>query len=165
MAAQILKTSDVQAKIVRMAYEIHEKNFDSPFVVLAGILDRGYSLALEIAQTLERLRPGRMAIVPLAKDAQMLLLDSISFSPHQASELTWVLVDDVLYTGRTILHQLQLIIPNHPAQVQVAVLIDRGHREVPIAADYVGMHLATTLQEYVHVRYSDSTNSFEAYLN
>jgi pyrimidine operon attenuation protein / uracil phosphoribosyltransferase len=164
MAAQILKTTDVQAKLIRLAYEIHERNFERPYVVLAGICDRGYSIAQEIGATLRQLRPGKTTTIPLAKNASAIVLDGLPIEPKLIPELTWVVVDDVLYTGRTMLHQLQLIIPFRPAQVQVAVLIDRGHREVPIAADFVGLHLATTLQEYVHVRYGDLSNSFEAYL-
>ena len=159
MATVVLDRDDMRRTLVRIAHEIVEKNPDGA-VALVGIHRRGAMLAKRLqALTSELLEPA----VPLGDVDIAFYRDDISIRPSvpvvHATHLdfpvdgrTIVIVDDVLYTGRTVRSAIDVIFDyGRPARVQLAVLIDRGHRELPIRPDYVGKNIPTSQEERVYV--------------
>ncbi len=156
----VLDRDDMRRTLVRIAHEIVEKNPDGN-VALVGIHRRGAVLAQRLhALTSELLEPA----VPLGFVDISFYRDDLSIRPSapivHATQLdfsvdakTIVIVDDVLYTGRTVRAAIDEIFDyGRPARVQLATLIDRGHRELPIRPDYVGKNLPTSQDQRVNVR-------------
>ena len=153
---QVLGPDDVRRAVTRMAHEIIERNHGLAGVALIGLQRGGVWLAESLGAEIARIeRP-----VPVGSIDASLYRDDIGLrpvSPGSVSEIpfevdgsTVVLVDDVLYTGRTVKAALDAITDyGRPAAVQLAVLVDRGHRELPIRPDFVGKNLPTSNDELV----------------
>ena len=160
---EILDAAGMERALKRLSHEIAEKNDGLDGVALIGIRTRGVPIAERIAANIEHIEgkkpPVGVLDITLYRDD----LSSLSYQPivHQ-TELpvditgkTIVLVDDVLYTGRTIRAALDAIIDmGRPKAIQLAVLVDRGHRELPIRADFVGKNVPTSSHEVVSVQLS-----------
>ena len=157
---QILDHTQVRRAVTRIAHEIVEKNKGTEDLCLIGIRTRGAFLAERIHQAIKEIEGTEVPVgildITLYRDD----LTSISSQPivHETlikfdiSHKKLILVDDVLYTGRTIRAALDALIDfGRPAHIQLAVLIDRGHRELPIRADYVGKNIPTSQDENVQV--------------
>jgi pyrimidine operon attenuation protein/uracil phosphoribosyltransferase len=159
----ILDRDDVRRTLVRIAHEIMEKNAGADAIALVGIHSRGALLASRLHSLIEELSG---ATVPLGEidisfyrddvggrapgDQPVVHSSRIDFS---LEERAVVLVDDVLYTGRTARAAIEALFDyGRPAKVQLAVLVDRGHRELPVRPDYVGKNLPTSRNERVNVR-------------
>jgi len=168
--ARILDKSSMDKTLERIAHEIieHFKSIDD--IAIIGIKTRGAYLAERLAVKLEHLAGKR----PLVGALDITLYrDDLTQASEQpvvhATEIGFaidgkrvVLVDDVLFTGRTIRCALDALIDfGRPAQIQLAVLVDRGHRELPIRADYVGKNVPTSLKETVEVRIEESDGKDE----
>jgi pyrimidine operon attenuation protein/uracil phosphoribosyltransferase len=141
----------------RVAHEIVERNAGLADVVLVGIVTRGRPLAERLARHLHALEGVRVPVVPL--DARAYRDDAAGVPPPtQAVGLVLegkavVLVDDVLYQGRTVRAAMDALLPHgRPRKIQLAVLVDRGHRALPIRPDFVGKNLPTAESEWVEVR-------------
>mgnify|MGYP001588824561 CR=1 FL=1 len=164
MEKSILNKQQISRVIARISHEILEKNNGSKNIALVGIRTGGVFMAHRIHQALHEIDPtsvplGELDItlyrddLRLKKEYPKIQKTSISFD---LTGLHVVLVDDVLFTGRTIRAAMdELIDFGRPQQIQLAVLIDRGHRELPIRADFVGKNLPTTLSEKVEVRWEE----------
>jgi pyrimidine operon attenuation protein / uracil phosphoribosyltransferase len=151
----------VRRALTRIAYEIVERNKGARDLVLLGIPTRGVYLARRLA---ERIAEVEGAAVPCGSLDVTMYRDDIALRPARSPARTdvppagvdgqvVVLVDDVLFSGRTIRAALDALNDiGRPRAVQLAVLVDRGHRELPIRADYVGKNLPTSLAEAVSVR-------------
>lgn len=159
--ARIMDPDDIARAITRIAHEIIEKNRGSKDVILVGIRTRGAPLALRIAEVMKAIegKPvpvGVMDITLYRDDLQLVAKQPIVGKTEIAADLEGkvvVLVDDVLFTGRTIRAALDEIMDfGRPRAVQLAVLIDRGHRELPIRADYVGKNVPTSAKENIMVK-------------
>jgi len=158
--AQVLDEQGIDRALRRIAHEILERAGGTDGLALVGIRTRGVSLARRIA---ERLQAIEGVAVPVGALDITLYRDDLNLKteapvlrgteiPFAVSGGTIVLVDDVLYTGRTIRAALDAIIDlGRPRMIQLAVLIDRGHRELPIRPDYVGKNLPTARREIVQV--------------
>lgn len=156
---EILDEAGIDKVLTRIAHEILEKNKDIDNVVLIGIKDRGDILAKRIAVKIKEIAKkeipvGAMDITFYRDDVTHKMLQpkntSISFD---VTNKKVILIDDVLYTGRSIRAALDEIIDfGRPAFIQLAVLIDRGHREFPIHADYVGKNIPTSVNAEVDVK-------------
>jgi pyrimidine operon attenuation protein/uracil phosphoribosyltransferase len=159
MATVVLDRDDMRRTLVRIAHEIVEKN-PGGTIALVGIHRRGAVLARRLqALTSELLEPA----VPLGDIDISFYRDDFAIRPSapvvHSSHLvfpvegrTIVIVDDVLYTGRTVRAAIDAVFDyGRPARVQLAVLVDRGHRELPIRPDYVGKNIPTSLKERVNV--------------
>ncbi|MBI2174727.1 MAG: bifunctional pyr operon transcriptional regulator/uracil phosphoribosyltransferase PyrR [Candidatus Omnitrophica bacterium] len=157
---RVLDAEMIRRALVRIAHEILERNKDSRELALVGIHSRGYFLAQRLAREIEGIEKhpvlvGALDITLYRDDLSMIAPHPIVRSTDIAFDLTHVdviLIDDVLFTGRTIRAALNAINDlGRPKTIQLAVLIDRGHRELPIRADYVGKNLPTRLSERVEV--------------
>lgn len=160
---RILGPEDVRARLLRLAYEIYERNFRVDAFSFIGVDERGLLLAEHLARLLRDISSREVDVKPLPR----LELDK-SGPPDWLADFEGrqiFLVDDVLYTGKTLYDALTRIMHLRPSSVRSVVLIDRGHRSLPVAADHIGLELATTLQEYVFVRYEDNSQAFSAYLS
>jgi pyrimidine operon attenuation protein/uracil phosphoribosyltransferase len=158
--AQVLDEPGIERALTRIAHEIVERAGGTDGLALVGIRTRGVTLAKRIATRLQTIggHPvpvGALDITlyrdDLALKGEAPLLRGTDI-PFPVSDKTLVLIDDVLYTGRTIRAALDAIIDlGRPRMIQLAVLVDRGHRELPIRADYVGKNLPTARREAVQV--------------
>ncbi|MCW2998694.1 MAG: pyrR [Solirubrobacterales bacterium] len=156
----VLDRDDMRRTLVRIAHEIVEKNAEPELLAVVGIHRRGAVLAARIVQLLGDLLElevplGQLDIsfyrddVALRGDQPVVHASSVGFSLEGR---TVVIVDDVLYTGRTVRAAIEALFDyGRPARVQLAVLADRGHRELPIRPDYVGKNLPTSRSERVNV--------------
>tara|TARA_B100001250_G_scaffold393255_1_gene395853 strand:- start:3965 stop:4504 length:540 start_codon:yes stop_codon:yes gene_type:complete len=174
MSKKILMDSDsVSRSITRLSYEILEKNLNIQDIVLIGIHNRGVPLAMRIQNKIceistVSLDQGSLDITFHRDDYRKRLVipqvkgTDISFS---LDGKTVILIDDVLYTGRTIRAAIdELNSFGRAAKVQLAVLVDRGHRELPIKADYVGKNIPTHEGEHVSVTLKETDDVDSVYL-
>ncbi len=159
--AVLLDEAAVNRALTRMAHEIAERNRGTEDIVLVGVLRRGKPLAERLAASIERFEGVRVPCGELDINFYRDDLSTVSDQPVIKSahlpfsivEKKVVLVDDVLFTGRTVRAAIEAVFSlGRPRAIQLAILIDRGHRELPIRADYVGKSIPTSLQEQVSVR-------------
>ncbi len=163
LKAQILSKPDIDRAVTRIAHEILERNRGPQDVMLLGLLRGGEWLARSLAARIEALEGvavphGVLDVTNFRDDARRLVLDLPELPadriviPTSPEDKVVVLVDDVIFTGRTVRAALDSLLSRARAsKVQLAVMVDRGHREVPIRPDYVGKNLPTSLAEYVEV--------------
>jgi pyrimidine operon attenuation protein / uracil phosphoribosyltransferase len=160
VAHPVLESNDVQRALTRISHEIVERNHGADDVVILGIPTRGVTLARRIAARIADIEgrevPHGALDVTMYRDDLRLrgirALEPTDIPVEGVDGKTVVLVDDVLFSGRTIRSALDALSDEgRPRAVQLAVLVDRGHRELPIRADYVGKNLPTSLTETVHV--------------
>ena len=161
--AVVMSPDDVRRAVVRIAHEIVEQNRGSHDLMLVGMRTRGVPLAQRLAAAIsefegEKVPVGTLDIGlyrdDLAGGARPLMRPTNI--PVNIQGLRIVLVDDVLYTGRTIRAAMDALNDfGRPREIQLAVLIDRGHRELPIRADYVGKNVPTSMDEEVDVRLTE----------
>ncbi|HEY9476936.1 MAG TPA: bifunctional pyr operon transcriptional regulator/uracil phosphoribosyltransferase PyrR [Microbacteriaceae bacterium] len=168
-ARVVLQHSDISRALTRISHEILESNRGADGLILLGIPTRGVYLADRIGRILDGIEPGA-AVGSL--DVTM-YRDDLARNPTRAPAptrlpeggidgKTVVLVDDVLFSGRTIRAALDAIDDlGRPRAVRLAVLIDRGHRQLPIRADYVGKNLPTSVAERINVRLNEIDNNDE----
>ena len=171
MAARtVLHDADIARALTRISHEILESDRGSADLVLLGIPTRGVVLANRIAAILEQIQPGSATVGAL--DVTM-YRDDLSRNPVRTPAptsipdggidgKTVILVDDVLYSGRTIRSALDAINDiGRPRVVRLAALVDRGHRELPIRADFVGKNLPSSREERINVRLAEIDGSDE----
>ena len=173
MPKKILDSNDINRAIRRMAYEIIEKNKGVENLCLVGIQKGGVTLAERLASQIETIENKLIAVGKLditfyrddlnTKDEQPIVKKTEI--PCSIDDKTVVLVDDVLFTGRSIRAAMDALIDfGRPAYIQLAVLIDRGHRELPIRADYAGKNIPTSFDDLVDVSLEDEGNNDNAVL-
>jgi pyrimidine operon attenuation protein/uracil phosphoribosyltransferase len=170
----ILDADGVRRALTRIAHEIVERNGGTDDMVLVGIRTRGVPMARRLAQLIEKhedvsLPVGSLDITyyrdDLTKLAHAPIVKRTEGMPD-VTGLTVVLVDDVLYTGRTVRAALDALTDQgRPRAVRLAVLVDRGHRELPIRADHVGKNLPTSQDELVHVRLEETDGADEVIIH
>ena len=164
-ARTVLQQADITRALTRISHEILESNRGSNDLILLGIPTRGVVLANRLGVILDGIEPGAGLVGAL--DVTM-YRDDLAKNPTRAPSptaipasgidgKTIVLVDDVLFSGRTIRAALNAINDlGRPRAVRLAALVDRGHRELPIRADFVGKNLPTSLSERIHVRLEET---------
>jgi pyrimidine operon attenuation protein / uracil phosphoribosyltransferase len=170
---QVLDGDDLRRALTRMAHEIVERNGGTDDLVLVGVRSRGVPLARRLAGLIEQhegasLPVGSLDITFYRDDLTPLAHAPIVKRTDAMPEIggkTVVLVDDVLYTGRTVRAALDALTDHgRPRAVRLAVVIDRGHRELPIRPDHVGKNLPTPRDDLVHVRLTETDDVDEVVL-
>ncbi len=166
----VLSGSDIDRAVTRIAHEIVESNQGTSNLILLGIPTRGVLLAERIATVLERSYPEFAADSSLGRLDITMYRDDLSANPTREitetsipaggiDDKVVVLVDDVLFSGRTIRAALDALGDyGRPRAVRLAVLVDRGHRQLPIRADFVGKNLPTSVAERIRVQLSETDN-------
>ncbi|MDQ0161660.1 bifunctional pyr operon transcriptional regulator/uracil phosphoribosyltransferase PyrR [Aeribacillus alveayuensis] len=164
--AKVLDEKAINRALTRIAHEIIERNKGIDHCVLVGIKTRGVYLAKRLAERIEKIEDinipvGELDITLYRDDLTQKTEDKEplvkgSNIPIDITNKKIILVDDVLYTGRTVRAAMDAIVDNgRPAQIQLAVLVDRGHRELPIRADYVGKNIPTSNSEKIVVELTE----------
>ena len=163
--AKIMDKEGIRRAVTRIAHEIIERNKGTDKLALIGIRKRGVPLALRLAGKIRDIEGKEVPVgildITLYRDdlgtrAQQPLVLQTEV-PFSVDGKTIVLVDDVMFTGRTIRAALDAIIDlGRPRLIQLAILVDRGHRELPIRADYVGKNVPTSRREAVEVRLQET---------
>lgn len=158
---RLMDERGLQRALIRIAHEIIERNKGTDDLVLVGIRSRGIPLAERLASAIQRIEGksvlvGALDITSYRDDLDR-LQERVTVQPSELPisivDKIVVLVDDVLYTGRTVRAALDALIDlGRPRLIQLAVLVDRGHRELPIRADYVGKNVPTSRREQIAVR-------------
>lgn len=148
----ILDKKQIQQKINRIAYQILEDNLTEKEIVLAGIWDRGYKLALRLKKVLSKVSELKITMLKIELDRQ----NSKLVANTDLEEIHWknkviILVDDVLNSGKTLAYGLGVFLNTPHKKIRTVVLVDRSHKIFPIATDYVGLQIATVLKEHVDV--------------
>src|SRR5699024_1926802 len=160
----VLDQSAINRALTRIAHEIVERNKGGEDLVLVGIKTRGVPLTERLQQKIKQIEDlevpfGEIDITLYRDDLQTDLKDAELIATNIATEIknkTVILIDDVLYTGRTVRAAMDAVMDvARPAQIQLAVLIDRGHRELPVRADYVGKNIPTSKEEVIVVHLTE----------
>ncbi len=162
--AQLMSASEIDRTLVRLAHEILEKTKDLDQLAFIGIRRRGVPLARRLAAKIEALENRKVPVGVLDINLYRDDLSTVDIKPVvNATEISFdvvgkdiILMDDVLYTGRTIRAALDALFDHgRPARVQLLVLIDRGHRELPIEARFIGRVVQTTDTEIIEVKFQE----------
>jgi len=161
MSKELMTKEDIDRALTRMAHEIIEKNRGIGKLCLVGIQRGGVHLARRLASKIKMIEKKEIPVgsldialyrddLTIREEQPVVRRTEVSF---EITNLIIILVDDVLFTGRTIRAAMDALMDlGRPAAIQLAVLIDRGHRELPIKADYVGKNIPTALSETVEVQ-------------
>ena len=162
--AQLMDEKAMARAITRISHEIIEKNKGVENLVLLGVKTRGIPLAKRIREKIEDIEGtlipvGEIDISRYRDDISERRVEGAMYADNTSFDIDKkivILIDDVLYTGRTVRAALDYIIDNgRPKAIQLAVLVDRGHRELPIRADYVGKNVPTSKNEFISVKLSE----------
>ena len=173
-ARQIMTADDLRRAVVRISHEIVEKHGGTERLALVGVQRRGVPLARRIADSIEqhegvRLPVGALDITFYRDDLSMVAHQPIvkgTDLPFDVNVLTIVIVDDVLYTGRTVRAAMDALMDfGRPSSIRLAVLVDRGHRELPIRADHVGKNVPTSRDEVVRVHVTEFDGTDEVLID
>ena len=165
-----MDADDLRRALTRIAHEIVERNAGTEGLVLVGVRSRGVPLARRLAALIEQHEGASLPVGSLDITFYRDDLTKVANAPivHQHDRLAShlrqgvVLVDDVLYTGRTVRAALDALTDHgRPRAVRLAVVVDRGHRELPIRPDHVGKNLPTSVEELVHVRLVETDDADE----
>lgn len=169
----IMDGDAMRRALVRIAHEIVEKNKGTENLVLVGIRSRGVPLAERIIKEIDEIEKVKLQVGSLDITLYRDDLSTLGYNPVvKGTEInfdingkTIVLVDDVLFTGRTIRCALDALIDmGRPKAIQLAVMVDRGHKELPIRADYVGKNVPTSTNETVELTLQETDGKDEVYL-
>ena len=155
----ILNAEQIRQKIRRIAFQIYEINFEESSLLLAGISGEGYVLAQAIRNELAQIAPFDVELIKIELDKTQVAQPPVQTSQPAVdyTDKVVILVDDVLYTGRTLAFSLQPFLSVPVRKLQVAVLVDRNYPRYPVAADYKGYELSTTLTDHVDVILTDES--------
>lgn len=160
----LMDETAVQRALTRIAHEIVERNKGLANLVLIGIQRRGVPMAMRIAKILEQIEGeippvGILDITFYRDDLSKLSAHPVvngTDIPFNINEKTVVLIDDVLYTGRTVRAAIEAVFDmGRPAAIQLAIMVDRGHRQLPFRPDYVGKNIPTSSTELIHVELTE----------
>ena len=159
--AKLMDKDEIRRSLLRLSHQILEKNREIEDLVVVGIHRRGVTLAERISKMIEEIKGKKLPTGTLDITLYRDDLTRIAYQPvvrktnilFPIDDKKVILVDDVLYTGRTVRAAIDALIDfGRPEKIELVVLIDRGHRELPIRADYVGKNIPTSPEEMVEVR-------------
>lgn len=156
-AKQVLDGPALLQKIRRISFQIFENNFEENEIIIAGIVGQGFALAEMICRHMHEISSIQATAVAIQLNKEVPYESPVKFDTDLTvlENKVIIVVDDVLNTGRTFSYSLAPFLSIPVKKLQVAVLVDRNYRKFPIAADYIGYELSTTLAEHVEVIISD----------
>lgn len=151
--SKILNINEINQKLKRLAWQVYEKNSDEKEIFLVGVSERGLILAKELVDHIHEISNIKTNISHLELDKDNPYNKEVSFNLNEKeyTNKVVIVVDDVLNSGKTLMFATKHFLTTRLISLSVLVLVDRNHNRYPIKADYVGLSLATTLQEYVNV--------------
>ena len=149
----VLNKQQINQKIDRLAFQIHENNYNEKEIIIAGIAGKGFTLAELLAARLAKLSDVKVTLVPVQVNKQdpLAVNASVALEKSDAEDKVVILVDDVLNSGRTLIYGISHFLQVRLKALRTVALIDRDHKRFPVKADYVGLVLSTTLQEHIRV--------------
>ena len=153
---RILDASQVNQKLIRLAWQVYEHNADEQEIIVVGIAKRGFVLAKKLAKYIEQISNIKTIVTQVQLDKRKPYNKEVSIGIDQQvySDKVVIMVDDVLNSGKTLIYGAKHFLTTPLKKLSTVVLIDRNHNRYPIKADYVGLSLATTLKEYISVELS-----------
>jgi pyrimidine operon attenuation protein / uracil phosphoribosyltransferase len=160
----ILDHKQINQKINRIAWQIYEQYHREEEIVIAGIVENGHAIALRLEKILMEISPLKIKTGKISINKKNPLNDAVQtdLSKDDLTGKVLIIVDDVLDSGRTLIYGVKHFLDFPLKNMKTAVLVDRSHRIFPIKADFVGLSLATTLQEHIRVSLEDGQD--KAYL-
>jgi pyrimidine operon attenuation protein/uracil phosphoribosyltransferase len=161
----LLSTAQIRQRIQRLAWQLFEDNSDEKEIVLVGILHSGNQVAMELAAALRSIcqLSIRHVTIKIDKHSQVAGDFELSAPVTDLEGKVIIVVDDVLNSGKTLLYALRPFLSVDVKKIRTVVLVDRNHRRFPVAADYAGLSLATTLKEHISVE--STSDGLIAYLS
>ncbi len=159
---EILSHEKIEQKTIRIAYEIVENNFQEDELILIGIRENGYQWAQQLGDIIKEI--GEMSIevgtISMNKDQPVQEEVVLDNELSELSDKVIILIDDVTNTGRTLMYALKPFLQILPRKLLTAVLVDRQHKSFPVSPDYVGLSLATTMQEHITVELGEEPAAY-----
>ena len=151
--SKILDIEGIGQKLKRLAWQVYEKNSTEKEIIVVGISERGLILAKKLAAHIQEISKikSKLAHLELDKDNPYNKEVTLSLEEKEYAKKVVILVDDVLNSGKTLMYAAKHFLTTPLKKLSILVLVDRNHNRYPIKADYVGLSLATTLQEYINV--------------
>ncbi|MCF6350998.1 MAG: phosphoribosyltransferase [Flavobacteriaceae bacterium] len=161
----ILTNEQIKHKIKRIAYQIYENNVTEKEIIIAGIVDNGYIFAEKLKKELKKICKIKIQLCQVTVNKKQPIKNNIktSLKPEQYTDLSLVLVDDVLNSGATLIYAVKHFLDTPLKQFKTAVLVNRDHKKYPIKADFKGISLSTSIQEHITVVFTKKDAI--AYLN
>ena len=159
---EILNRQQIEKKLNRLAVQIIEENFDAKSIVLAGINNNGLRLARLLEKRMRKVRDIDLGLIQIRLNPAAPLSAEIDLSVDAGDlkDKHVIIVDDVANTGRTIFFAFKPFLEIVPRKIEVCVLVDRTHKSFPVKVDYVGMDLATTTEDNIHVQLTPWTSAY-----
>ena len=151
--SKILSEQDINQKVKRLAWQLYENNVSEKEIIVVGISERGLILAKQLVVIIQQISKIRtqLAHLEIDKDNPYNKQVTLNLEEKEYTERVVILVDDVLNSGKTLMYAAKHFLTTPLSKLSILVLVDRNHNRYPIKADYVGLSLATTLQEYINV--------------
>ncbi len=151
---KILEHSEIQAKIERIAHEINENYFEEKKVILVGITGRGFDFAKRLNLILSKVASFKIELLEIKLDKDEPLNHTIEIdSKTKFKNSAVLLVDDVLNSGKTLAYAASYLLNKAPRSLRTVILVNREHHRYPVTADFVGLSLATTMNEHISVEF------------
>ena len=160
---RILTNDQIEKKIHRICYEIHEAAYQEKEIVLFGIANKGYRLAEILVEKLKEIFPGEILLKKITVHTSERSVPEVELSFTDLEHKTVFIIDDVLNTGFTLVYALKEVLNYRVKRINTIVLVDRKHRKFPVRANIVGLTLSTTLEDHIQVEISKD-NQINAYL-
>ena len=151
--SKILDINEIDQKLKRLAWQVYEKNSSVKEIIVVGISERGLILAKKLVGHIQEISNIKIKIshLELDKDSPYNKAVSLNLEEKEYAKKVVILVDDVLNSGKTLMYAAKHFLTTRLTSLSIMVLVDRNHNRYPIKADYIGLSLATTLQEYINV--------------
>lgn len=149
----VLNETQINQKIDRLAFQIYENHYDEKEIIIGGIAGTGFKLAELLCERLAKFSEIKVTLVPVHIDKKSPLSGdpSVELEKADVEDKVVILVDDVLNSGKTLIYGIKYFLKVRLKALRTVALVDRDHKRFPVKADYVGLHLSTTLQEHVNV--------------
>ena len=151
--SKILNIQQINQKLKRLAWQVYEKNSAEKEIIVVGISERGLILAKQLISYIQEISDikTKISYLELDKDNPYNKEVSLNLKEMEYANKVVILVDDVLNSGKTLMYAAKHFLTTRLVSLSILVLVDRNHNRFPIKADYIGLSLATTLQEYINV--------------